>query len=94
MTRPKPNPDQADKAVDLQNERQTPHEKDPRAELGLKSPIKSSSDKKESMARQEAEGRKATQFDGNPNPEGASSSLLGPKDDTPMILRKKSRNDP
>lgn len=43
--------------------------------------------------RQEAEGQKATQFDGNPNPEGAPSSPLGPKDDTPTILGKESRND-
>jgi len=43
--------------------------------------------------RQEAKGQKATQFDGNPNPEGAPSSPLGPKDDTPTILGKESRND-
>ncbi|RTZ40937.1 hypothetical protein EKL30_14670 [Candidimonas sp. SYP-B2681] len=37
---------------------------------------------------QEAEGKKATQFDGNPNPQGAPSSTFGPKDDTPMKLEK------
>ncbi|NGM86579.1 hypothetical protein G5B35_04580 [Parapusillimonas sp. SGNA-6] len=35
---------------------------------------------------------KATQFDGNPNPQSSESepSTLGPKDDTPAFLEKKS----
>lgn len=43
-------------------------EKDPRAELGLKSPNKDAESTNERMNRQEAQGRKATQFDGKPNP--------------------------
>ena len=31
---------------------------------------------------------KATRFDGNPNPQGAQSETLKPKDDTPMRLKK------
>ena len=46
-------------------------------------------------SRQEAQGHKSTQYDGNPNPQGTSSGALGPKDDTPLTLKKKSgpRND-
>lgn len=61
-------------------------EQDPRAELGLKSPAKTSEDDR--ARRQEVEGTKATQFDGNPSPHGAPSSPLKPEDDTPTILRK------
>ena len=61
-------------------------ELDPRAELGLKSPVKSSED--EQARRQEVEGKKATQFDGNPSPQGAPSSPFKPEDDTPAILKK------
>lgn len=32
---------------------------------------------------------KATQFDGNPNPEAAESSPLSPRDDTPTFLEKR-----
>lgn len=92
MTQAKPSPGQTDKPVDIQSAEQSSHEKDPRAELGLKSPTKDS-DKDESTKRQEAEGQKATQFDGNPSAQGAPSSPLGPKDDTPTILGKESRND-
>ncbi len=71
------------------------NELDPRSELGLKSPAEESEDSSERSGRQEAEGRKATQFDGNPNPQGAPSSPLKPQDDTPMTLgkSKESRND-
>lgn len=45
--------------------------------------------------REEAKGHKATQFDGNPNPQGTDYTTFGPKDDTPMKLEKieGSRND-
>lgn len=33
---------------------------------------------------------KATQFDGNPNPQGADTGLSKPRDDTPAVLRKRS----
>ncbi len=69
------------------------NEWDPRSELGLKSPVEESEGASERSDRQEAQGQKATQFDGNPNPQGAPSSPLGPKDDTPTILGKESRND-
>jgi len=39
--------------------------------------------------KDEAEGRKATQFDGNPNVEKASDGPFGPQDDTPWRLKKK-----
>ncbi|WP_143705484.1 hypothetical protein [Pollutimonas subterranea] len=41
-------------------------------------------------SQQDAKGEKATQFDGNPNPQGAPSSPLKPKDDTPFFLEKTS----
>lgn len=65
---------------------ETPSEHDPRAELGLKSPTKSAEE--DGSKRQQAEGQKATQFDGNPSPQGAPSSALKPKDDTPGLLKK------
>jgi len=40
--------------------------------------------------RTEAEGAKATRFDGDPNPVGASRSAFKPQDDTPAVLDKKS----
>ncbi len=40
--------------------------------------------------RPEAEGAKATRFDGDPNPAGASRSAFKPQDDTPAIQHKKS----
>jgi len=39
--------------------------------------------------RPEAEGAKATRFDGDPNPVGASRSAFKPQDDTPAVLDKK-----
>jgi hypothetical protein len=68
-------------------------ELDPRQELGLKSVAKESESVSENHRRQEMQGQKATQFDGNPNPQGAPSSPLGPKDETPLVLEKKSLND-
>lgn len=44
-------------------------------------------------SHKDAEGEKATQFDGNPNPQGAPSSPLKPKDDTPFFLEKTSGPD-
>ncbi len=93
MTQSKLDPGQTDKPIDIQDERQFAHEKDPRAELGLKSPTKDAENKNKSAKRQEAERQKATQFDGNPNPKGVPSSPLELKDDTPMTLGKESRND-
>ncbi|TFL13612.1 hypothetical protein CSC67_10105 [Pusillimonas caeni] len=40
--------------------------------------------------RPEAEDAKATRFDGDPNPVGASRSAFKPQDDTPAVLDKKS----
>ncbi len=73
------------------------HEKDPRAELGLKDPGKDQQPQENDKDRTaaEAQGQKATLFDGNPNPTGADSSVLRPKDDTPIRLKKTEgpRND-
>lgn len=41
------------------------------------------------LLRDESEGRKATQFDGNPNVQKAPAGPLGPQDDTPWKLPKK-----
>lgn len=60
----------------------------PRPELGLKSVAEESEYANEDSVRQEAEGQKATQFDGNPNPQGGPSTPLEPKDDAPMSLGK------
>jgi hypothetical protein len=49
-----------------------------------------SNSKQEESKRKEAQGEKATRLDGNPNPKGASSSPLKPKDDTPFVLKKTS----
>lgn len=58
-------------------------ERDPRTELGLKSPTDDLSEANENTPE-----RKATQFDGNPNPQGAQSDTFTPKDDTPLHLKK------
>lgn len=52
-------------------------------------------DRKQALdsSQKDAKGEKATQFDGNPNPEGAPSSPLKPKDDTPFFLEKTSGPD-
>lgn len=39
--------------------------------------------------QEEAEGKKATRFDGNPNVDQAPDGALGPQDDTPWKLKKK-----
>jgi len=44
----------------------------------------------ENATRDEAEGNKATRFDGDPTPKAAARSAFKPKDDTPLILEKKS----
>ncbi|UYO92335.1 hypothetical protein [Pollutimonas sp. M17] len=69
--------------------------RDPRSELGLKSPVKEAKDTEERMNRQEAQGGKATQFDGSPAPQGSASTSFKPKDDTPAKLKKSEgpRND-
>lgn len=86
-------PLQGQQPADRDKQRHKHHthsEVDPRAELGLKSPTKDAgADESDTeQKRQEAEGRKATQFDGNPNPQGAVTTALGPKDDTPSKLKK------
>ena len=43
----------------------------------------------EDRLKEEAQGRKATQFDGNPNVEKAPDSTVGVQDDTPWKLKKK-----
>ena len=48
------------------------------------------SNSRQANERKEAEGEKATQLDGNPNPKGAPSSPLKPQDDTPFMLKKTS----
>lgn len=58
-------------------------ERDPRTELGLKSPAEELSE-----ANEDTSARKATQFDGNPSPKGAQSDTFKPKDDTPLYLKK------
>lgn len=70
-------------------------QKDPRSELGLKSPVKETMNTSERMNRQEAQRGKATQFDGNPAPQGSPSTTFKPKDDTPATLKKSEgpRND-
>ncbi len=59
-------------------------------ELGLKRPAQP-----EPTDVSAPENSKATEFDGSPAPEGAPDGPLGPKDDTPAILKKKEgpRND-
>lgn len=86
MTKPNDESVKHDRSTD---ELKDQHEKDPRAELGLKSPREDqkSEEKNEGLARTEAQGRKATMFDGNPNPEGTNSPAQN-KDDTPMRLKK------
>lgn len=90
MTQSRLTPDEPDKPIDIQQDQPVSPTKDPRAELGLKSPTKDAFD---ANSRQEAQGQKATQFDGSPNPQGAPVSPVGPKDDTPTTLGKESRND-
>lgn len=67
-------------------------EPNPREELKRELPNKNPEDKRD---RKEAENQKVTQFDGNPNPQGTQTHLLGPKDDTPLKLDKVKgpRND-
>jgi len=62
-------------------------ERDLLPELGLKRPAPPSA------SRTEAAGNKATRYDGNPNPQGKETGVLGPKDDTPAFLEKKSGPD-
>ena len=45
--------------------------------------------KRDQGLKEEAEGKKATQFDGNPNVDKAPDGALGPQDDTPWKLKKK-----
>ena len=41
------------------------------------------------LLKDETEGKKATQFDGNPNPVKTEDRTFGPRDDTPWKLEKK-----
>jgi len=66
----------------------TRHEKGMGPEQGPQSATEEANANNARHSRQEAKGQKATQFDGNPNPEGASSSTFKPADDTPLRLHK------
>ncbi len=37
------------------------------------------------------ENDKATQFDGNPNPQSAGDDVLKPEDDTPLFIKKQEK---
>lgn len=88
MTKPDTQSDKRDHSKDALKDQ---HKNDPRAELGLKSPLKDQESKNNSQgtANTKAQGPEIeTVYDGNPNPTGSDSSLLGPKDDTPLRLKK------
>lgn len=93
-----------DNAIDKQEAEQVKHsaekkggtahnELDSRAELELKSVAEESERANEDPGPQEAEGQKAKQSDGDPNPKGPPSTPLEPKDDAPVSVGKESRND-
>ncbi len=71
-----------------QNDSQAQRKLDPREELGLKSPVPKPEDSHTSKSELTEKGQKATEFDGDPAPQGAPSSAFKPKDDTPMKLGK------
>ncbi|WP_167670686.1 hypothetical protein [Allopusillimonas ginsengisoli] len=48
MTQAKPEPGQTSTPIDIKDDKRTEREKDPRAELGLTSPIKDADDKSKS----------------------------------------------
>lgn len=63
---------------------------------GVTDPARTAADRTANDASQdkqrlkdEAEGKKATRFDGNPNVDKAPDGVLGPKDDTPWRIPKK-----
>lgn len=89
MTKARIEPGKPDISIRNKEEPGTHQDHDPRAELGLKSPEDQSVSTDAAQRRQEAEGQKATRFDGSASPKGASSDTLKPKDDTPMKLKKK-----
>lgn len=60
---------------------------DPARQTGERRPDDSQTDKQ--RLKDEAEGRKATQFDGSPNVRKAPEDAVGPQDDTPWKLPKK-----
>ena len=66
-----------------------PHKdlKDPARQVGNLPGDTAAPDKQK--LRDEAEGQKATQFDGNPNVQQTEDRTFGPKDDTPWKLTKK-----
>ena len=59
-----------------------------RPELGLKSVAEESEYANEDPGMQKSEGQKATQFDGNPNPQGAPATPPGSKDEAPVSVGK------
>lgn len=89
MTKARIEPGKTDISIRNKEKPGTHQDHDPRAELGLKSPEEVSESGEPSQRRQEAEGQKATRFDGSSSPKGAASDTLKPKDDTPMKLKKK-----
>ncbi len=86
MTTDKPESDKTGSHIPNKNDQQAQRKLDPREELGLKSPVPDGDNAPKSELTEE--GQKATQFDGNPAPQGAPSSTFKPKDDTPMKLGK------
>lgn len=89
MTKARIEPGKTDISIRNKEKPGTHQDHDPRAELGLRSPEEVSESSDASQSRLEAEGQKATRFDGHPNPQGAASDTLKPRDDTPMKLEKK-----
>lgn len=89
MTKARIEPGKTDISIRNKEKPATREDHDPRAELGLRSPEELSESTDGNQKRKEAEGQKATRFDGSPNPDGASSETLKPRDDTPMTLERK-----
>lgn len=89
MTKARIEPGKTDISIRNKEKPGTHQDHDPRAELGLRSPEELSESPDATQSRQDAEGQKATRFDGSPSPQGASSDTLKPKDDTPLRLKKK-----
>ncbi len=59
--------------------------------LRVQKDLKQSKDRREQESQAEPAGRKATQFDGSPNPHGdEDSGVFKPADDTPAVLEKRS----
>ncbi len=64
----------------------TQRDPNPREELEIDLPNKNS---ETPYDKKDIKGEKATQFDGNPNPQAAPQDTFKPQDDTPARLEKK-----